>query len=132
MLSEKFIKENSKIYGCQGNRRLSKYENEINRSSMNLCLETPSLLSDLKTLLEKSKQVIDANGIVYKKGKSRSHKLNPSPHSDAKRIKLNKEFHLSRIEEINEKVRHNRPDWIQLTTCIIISSVINLQNKYLH
>ena len=68
-MSEEYIKENSKIYGRQGNRRLSKYENEINRSSMNLCLETPSLLSDRKTLLEKAKQVIVANGYVYKKRK---------------------------------------------------------------
>ena len=104
-MSEEYIKENSKIYGRLGNRRLSKYENEINRCSMNLCLETPSLLSDRKTLLEKAKQAIDANGYVYKKGKSRSHKLNPSPDSDAKRIKLNKEVRLSRIEEINEKVK---------------------------
>ena len=37
------------------------------------CLETLSLLSDCKTLLEKARQVIDANGYVYKKGKSRSH-----------------------------------------------------------
>ena len=104
-MSEEYIKENFRIYGRQGNRRLSRYENEINHPSMNLCLKTPSLLSDRKTLLEKARQVIDANGYVYKKGKSCSHKLNPSQESDSKRIKLNKEVHLSRIEEINEKVK---------------------------
>jgi len=53
-MSEKYIKETIKIYGRQGNRRLSKYENEINETSMKLCLDTPSLLSDCKTLLEKA------------------------------------------------------------------------------
>ena len=104
-MSAEYIKENSKIYGSQGNRRLSRYENEINHTSMNLCLETPNLLSDHKTLLEKARQVIDANGYVYNKGKSRSHKLNPSQKSGAKHIKLNKEVRLSRIKEINEKVK---------------------------
>ena len=71
---------------------MSKYEDEVNLTSMKLCLETPSLLSDRKTLLEKAKQVINANGYVYKKGKYSSHTLNSSPNSDAKCVKLNKEL----------------------------------------
>jgi len=65
-MGEEYIKENSKIYGRQGNRRLSRYENEINQ----LCLETPSLLSDHKNSAGKARQVIDANGYGYKKEKN--------------------------------------------------------------
>ena len=70
------------------------------------------------------------------KKESLVHILNPSQNSDVKCIKLIKELRLSRIEEINGKVKYislgfkenveNQP-----INYIIIKSVINLPNKYL-
>ena len=97
-----YIMENSKIYGRQGNKTLSTYQKEINNTTMNVCLENPSVLSDRKVLLDKARQVTYANGYVYKKGMSCSHR---SQDANVKHLKLNKEVRLSRIEEITDKLK---------------------------
>ena len=66
--------------------QLTRYEQQINEASVELCLHNSELLSDCQLLLESSRKQVIESGYVYKKGKSRSRKLNPtSPTSPTKK-----------------------------------------------
>ena len=105
-MNEDYIRKQSKIYGRNSTRSLSKYEERINETSAQLCLQTPDLLSDRTLLLKECRRVVDEEGYNYKKGKSRSRSLNPDVSSDPpKRKKINEEYRLSRIAELEEQIK---------------------------
>ena len=75
---------------------------------MQLCLHNPNLISDRKALLEASRKKLDESGYCYKKGKSRSKRLSTDDGNEPsvnKRSKINKEFHLARIAELQEQIK---------------------------
>ena len=106
-MTRDYIAENSKVYGHNSERILTKYQESINDVAMQLCLQTPNLLSDRKSLLEAARKQLDESGYGYKKGRSRSKRLNPDDDGSSgnKRTKVNKEFRLSRIEELKEQIQ---------------------------
>ena len=59
-------------------------------------------------MLTSARQKVDESGYNYKKGKSRSEKLNPdaeNPSTTPKRTKITQEFRLGRISELKEKIK---------------------------
>ena len=106
-LTKEYIAENSKIYGRNSERGLTKYQEAMNDVAMKLCLQNPNLLSDRKALLEASRKQLDESGYIYKKGKSRSKRLNSGDDDSSvnKRVKVNKDFRLTRITELKEQIK---------------------------
>ena len=98
----------SQIFGRNSWRNLTKYEREMNEVSMQLCLQTPNLLSDRKALLEASRKKLDESGYGYKKGKSRSKRLTADEGSPKKRAKINRDFRLARIAELQEQIKDKK------------------------
>ena len=97
-----------KIYGRNSAHNLSRYEQKINEASIQLCLQTPNLLSDRTLLLTEARRVVDKEAYNYKKGKSHSRALNPQADASSdppKRKKINEKYHLSRIEELQERIK---------------------------
>jgi hypothetical protein len=76
-VNEDYIRKQAMIYGKNSARDLSRYEQRINEASIQLCLQSPNLLSDRTLLLQEARRVVDEEGYNYKKGKSRSRALNP-------------------------------------------------------
>ena len=78
---------------------------------MQLCLRNPNLLSDRHALIEASRKKLDESGYCYKKGKSRSKRLSPDDGGDTsvnKRTKINKEYRLGRIAELQEQIKDKK------------------------
>ena len=98
----------SQIFGRNTRRNLTKYEREMNEVSTQLCLQTPNLLSDRKALLEASRKKLDESGYGYKKGKSRSKRLTADEGSPQKRAKINRDFRLARIAELQEQIKDKK------------------------
>ena len=100
-MTKEYIREHSKIYGWNLGCLLTKYKEAINEVCMNFCMHNPNLLSDQKTLQ------VGESGYNYKKGKSRSKRLNPGGDGSSvdKRLKMNKDFHLTRIQELREQIK---------------------------
>ena len=102
-VNEDYIREQSKIYGKNSTWKLSKYEEHISETSVLLCLRSPNLLSDQMLLIPECRRVVDEERYIYRKGKSHSQLLNPGVSSEPpKRKKINEEYHLSRIAELEE------------------------------
>ena len=101
-----YIKEQAKIFGRNPNRpvKLTGYQTRMNEIAQELCLNIPSLLSDPNLLLQTAQERVHDQGYVYKKGKSRSKRLNApdqaSTDTTPKR-KICQEFRLQRITELN-------------------------------
>ena len=105
-MNEDYIREQSKIYGRNSTRKLSRYEEQMNEASANLCLQSPNLLSDRTLLLKECRRVVDEEGYDYKKGKSRSRSLNTSVASEPpKRKNITEKYRLSRIAELQERIK---------------------------
>ena len=101
----------SQIFGRNSRRNLTKYEREMNEVSMQLCLQTPNLLSDRKALREASRKKLDESGYGYKKGKSRSKRLTADEGTESspkKRAKINRDFRLARIAELQEQIKDKK------------------------
>ena len=98
----------SQIFGRNTRRNLTKYEREMNEVSTQLCLQTPNLLSDRKALLEASRKKLDESGYGYKKGKSHSKRLTADEGSPKKRAKINRDFRLARIAELQEQIKDKK------------------------
>lgn len=80
----------------------------MNEVSEELCLNNPLLLNDRQRLLNEARKRLHELGYNYKKGQSRSKTLNPdfpSEGSTPKRKKITEEFRLSRIDELQDKVK---------------------------
>ena len=60
--------------------------------------------SDRQLLLESSRKQVDESGHVYKKGKSRSRKLNPTSPTK-KRKKISQSFLVQRLTELQERTK---------------------------
>ena len=60
--------------------------------------------SDRQLLLESSCKQVDESGYVYKKGKSRSRKLNPTSPTK-KRKKISQSFLVQRLTELQERIK---------------------------
>ena len=75
--------------------------------AMELSLQNPNLLGDRKLLLEAARKKLDESGYSYRKGKSRSKRLNSDGDgsSVSKRAKINAEYRLSRIDELKDKIK---------------------------
>ena len=106
-MTRDYIAESSKIDGRNSECILTKYQESINDVARQLCLQNPNLLSDRKSLLEAARKQLDESVYGYKKGRSRSKRLNPDDDGSSgnKRAKVNKEFCLSRIEELKEQIQ---------------------------
>ncbi len=101
--STEYIKERSKIYQSS---QVTAYQKRINDASEELCLNKPNLLKDRKVLLEEARTKVHQSGYQYKKGKSRSRKLNTDDGSTTpKRRKTNALFRLNRIAELDDRIK---------------------------
>ena len=91
-------------------RRLktTEYQKKKNQASEELCTNNPNLLSDCKLLLERAQDQVHRMGYAYKKGKSRSKRINPSAESDAetfpKRKKISSDIRVKQIAAIRERI----------------------------
>lgn len=109
--SDAYIKEQAKIFGRNPSRpvELTKYQVRMNEVAQELCLTNPNLLSDRNLLLQKAQERVHDQGYVYKKGKSRSKRLNSpdqvSIDATPKRKKICQEFRLQRIAELKDVVK---------------------------
>ena len=75
---------------------------------MELCLQkNPNLLNDRRALLEASRKKLDESGYAYKKGRSWSKQISSDEGKALpdKRGKINKEFRLSRITELQDQIK---------------------------
>ena len=107
-MNKDYIRKESKIYGKNSARSLSKYEEQINHASAQLCIRNPDLLHDRAYLLKECRKILDDEGYAYKKGKSRSRELNLVPdlaQCIPKLKKINQDIRLSRITELQERVK---------------------------
>ena len=99
-INKDYIRKESKIYGKNSARPLSKYEEQINHASAQLCVRIPDLVRDRAYLLKECRKILDDEGYAYKKGKSRSRELNPVPDLATcipKQKIINQDIRLSRI-----------------------------------
>ena len=105
--SAEYIIQHSKIYGRNPkSTQVTDYQRRINDASKELCLSNPSLLENRKFLLEKAREKVDELGYAYKKGKSRSKRLNPyDGNTTPKRRKIGGEYRLNRITEVTERIK---------------------------
>jgi len=103
------IKEEAKIYGRdpKNAEKITQYQKQINQASEELCMKNPSILCDRKLLLESARERVHEMGYPYKKGKSRSKKINPGDECDVttpKRRKISSDYRLHRISDIQERL----------------------------
>ena len=104
------IREQAQIYGRDPKKaqNLTEYQKRINQCSEGLCTNNPNLLSDRKLLLERAREQVHEMGFAYKKGKSRSKRINPPAESDAvaipKRRKVSSGIRLMQIAELQERI----------------------------
>ena len=95
--TNKFIREKAHFYG-RSSKSLTKYRKRINMAAEELALANPALLHNRQALLEQSRVKVDADGYVYKKGKSRakrhleSEEENPAP---PKRLKTSESVRIA-------------------------------------
>ncbi|CAG8650107.1 17183_t:CDS:2, partial [Dentiscutata heterogama] len=75
--SKDVIIHHATIYGKNNPRKLTTYEQAINRAAVELALLDPALVANKGTLFEKAKEKLLLEGYTYKRGQSRS-KLNPN------------------------------------------------------
>ncbi|CAG8690058.1 2217_t:CDS:1, partial [Scutellospora calospora] len=75
--SKDVIIHHATIYGKNSPRKLTTYEQAINRAAIELALIDPALVANKGTLFEKAKAKLLLEGYTYKRGQSRS-KLNPN------------------------------------------------------
>ncbi len=93
-ISNRDLQKESKIFGKDVDRTLSKYEEKVNAASLFLCQENISLLKNRKKLFELAKQKVDVDGYAYKRKKSRSKVFGASQkitESDVRRVNVMKE-----------------------------------------
>lgn len=84
-----------------GERR---YQEEVNRASIDLAIEDPTLLNSRKTLLKLAREKVNESGYRFKKGKSRS-KLYHTDESTPKRPKISEAIRETRIDELQEDIK---------------------------
>lgn len=106
-VSKDYIKSYSKIYGRNSTKALTRYQESMNEVSTELSVQNPNLLNDRKVLLEASRKKLDEGGYVYKKGKSHSKQLSSDESRPCanKRTKVNKDFRLPRIAQLQEEIK---------------------------
>lgn len=108
-LSKEYVRTHSQIFGRNPSKmvKLTKYQEAINQSAMELCLQNPTLVDNRKALLEASRKKLDNSGYVYKKGKSRSKALTSGSGDSpvTKKTKVNEEYRLSRIAEVQDQIK---------------------------
>ncbi len=105
--SEEYVKQMSKLFGRKPNSKpLTEYQRRMNEASEELCFNDSNLLADRKLLLEMARERVDSSGYQYKKGKSRSKRLNPTEAMPTpKRKKTSKEYRTNRISELEERIQ---------------------------
>ena len=107
--SEEYIKTQSIIFGRDPtkSRRLTAYHIKMNAAAMDLCLQNPELLSDRTKLLELSRERVHEQGYQYRKGVSRSKRLQEDSKQPQtpKRAKVSEDVRLTRISELEEDIK---------------------------
>lgn len=104
-IDEQIIKEKSTIFGKSPND----YQKAINTASFQLCLSNPSLLLEKKgDLLDMARKKVHEDSYCYKKGRTRSKKLEPSLCEEGepqpKRQKITACERQRRIKELTEEI----------------------------
>ena len=99
-----YIRSKAVIYGCDPGKKITQYQQEMNKAAIELALQDPSLR------LSKQKLIAGARSKVnqvynFKKGKSRSKESQSSTGSTPKRPKTTETLRLKHIGEIEEDVR---------------------------
>ena len=105
--SEDYIREQSKFYGRNPKgKQITEYQKRVNEASEALCLSNPDLLADRNLLLDTARESVNASGYQFKKGRSRSKRLNSADETEGpKRKKISKEYRMSRIGELEERIK---------------------------
>ena len=104
------IQEQSQIYGQDPKKaeNLTEYQKKIYLASEQLCTNDRNLLSDRKLLLQRAWDQVHRMGYAYKKAKSHSKIINPSPESDAetfpKRKRASSDIRVKQIAAIQERI----------------------------
>jgi hypothetical protein len=97
--SKQDLQEKSQIYGKNGARQCSKYEEAINNAVYELCVDDGTLINNRKLLFEKAREKVNASGYNYKKTMSRSKAFmgeQSASENKPKRIKLEHEIRQKR------------------------------------
>lgn len=88
---------------------LSTKQSAMNKASLKLCLEDPTLTNDRGRLIEQTRQQVHDDGYLYKKKNSRSKAFgkvaNPDSGSEPKKPKSSQEMRSKRIAEIEEDIQ---------------------------
>ena len=100
-----FIRRQSKIYGRNSNRALTKYQSEINDDAYGLALESPVLLESRQQLLQEARKKVDEGGYSYKKGKSRSKSSTPTYNETPKHSVTTESIRQTRIVQMQEDIK---------------------------
>ena len=80
------------------------YRKRINEEAEKIVLRCPSLVLKRGELLEKAQLAVAESGYAYKKGHSRSKRLQSSPATKPKRAKFSQEMRESRIKGLSEEI----------------------------
>ena len=96
----------SKIYGFRSSKEPTMYQQKVNEASFHLAMKDPSLLSSRQTLLERAREMVNESGYNFKKGKSRSKKLQDSDsEQSSKHCKTSEALRTKRISQLNDDIK---------------------------
>lgn len=99
------IRERAIIYRKESKRPLTLYHHRVNEAAQELCLRKPSLLMRRGELLAAAQAEVRNSGYNFKKGRSRSKKVEQKEPLRPRRQKFSKEMRTNRIKELREDIR---------------------------
>lgn len=107
--SEDYIRKQAPIFGKGSTKsaNLTRYHAKINEAATQLCLQSPSLLSDRQRLLKLSREKVHEEGYEYKKGTSRSKMIvgERDVQTTPKWLKISEDVRLMHMSQLEEDIQ---------------------------
>ena len=97
------MKTHAIIYGRNNDKKITKYQENINSAAVELALQDPNLLLSRQKLLNLARAKLNEE-YAFKKGKSRSKQLKDSPPAP-KRPKTSQSIRSKHISELEEDIK---------------------------
>ena len=102
--SNAYITAKAKIYGHNPAKKITNYQEQVNKASVELALQDPNLLLCRQKLLQLARGKVNEGGYQFKKGRSRSKDYataSPAP----KRPKTTETLRTKHIQELQEDIK---------------------------
>ena len=106
-MSDEYIRTRATIYGRTPRKKVTPYQEEMNKAAYELALEDPNLLLSRQALIDRARTKVNAV-YKFKKGKSRSKKLPSSSESSdsvPKRQKTTETMRENHVGELEEDIK---------------------------